>query len=198
MAAVRRQGQFFPSGRTLGLLRFPEWRRRFRGRNSNALEWETATFSIRLRLVFGKRLWRQWQPLAPFRAGAEPTSGPGTQLEGSWAPAGRSYRYSQAPVASSNGLPVRCPFGAELARLQDPLGSYSLSVCDSSLWAACHFLLTQGRAFSPCSETSCTSSSGFWVFILSTFVYGNNLLVGQISSPVRDLRLTVPVLLTDT
>ena len=87
-------GSIFPEREDAGTLRFPEWWRRFRD-EYNALEWETATFSIRLRL-FGKRRWRHWQPLAPFRAGAESTSRPGTQLEGSRAPAGRSYRYSQA------------------------------------------------------------------------------------------------------
>ena len=192
-------GSVFPEWEDAATLRFPEWWRRFRD-EYNALEWGTATFSIRLKLLVGKRLWRQWQPLAPFRAGAESTSGPGTQLEGSWAPAGRSYRYSQALRGQlSRATSREVSFGRGTRSFAGPAQLLlPFSVCDSGPERHVTFCW-QGRTFSPCSETSWySSSSGFWVFILSTFIYRNNLLVGQISSPVRDSRLIVPVLLTDT
>lgn len=136
-------GSVFPEWEDAGTLRFPEWGRRFRN-EYNALEWETATFSIRLRLVFGKRLWWQWQPLAPFRAGAEPTSGPGTQLEGSWAPAGRSYRYSQALRGQlSRAASREVSFRRGVARLQDPSAPTPFLSLWLQPWAACHFLLTR-------------------------------------------------------
>lgn len=104
--------------------------------------WETATFSIRLRLVFGKRLWRRDNPLLLSGPVLSPPPGLGRSLKDRGRRPARlgTPRHS---VASSNRLLVaRCLFGAEARSFTGPL-FLAFSVCDSSPQAACHFLLTR-------------------------------------------------------
>lgn len=178
-----------------GTVAFPELPRRVRD-ESCTLEWETAAFSIRLRLLLGKRRWQQWQPPAALGAGAEPTSGPGPQLEGPRLPSGRSCRYSQAlwaaagEVGSSAGPHVgRCPHRAEW-----PVrAAYSASTPLLSLWfgpgAAGHFLFRKDVLS---AHTQRPPGSNIQVVSGSFDLYSNSFLVGQISSPAGASLLVVP------